>query len=92
MKLIITGKDQEYKVEGSLIKMHIRDFKKEFNNVFEKENELTINLNGLTAIDNQGVAAIAQLHNEALSKNIKLTVIGFNNKGLPNRLGIHKIA
>ena len=92
MKLIITNYNNEYKVKGNLVKLNIREFKNEFKDVFENKTDVTLNLIELNTIDNQGVAAIAQLHNEAISKNKKLTIIGFGNDQLANHFKSNKVA
>ncbi|MDO6595450.1 STAS domain-containing protein [Oceanihabitans sp. 2_MG-2023] len=92
MKLIITNTNNIYKVKGNLIKMNIPIFKSELKDVFNHKDDVILNLQGVTNIDNQGVVAIAQLHNEALSKNKKLSIIGFGKDKLSNTLISNKVA
>ena len=92
MKLIITKNNNIYKVKGNLIKMNIHVFKNELKDVFNKTDDVILNLQELNEIDNQGVVAIAQLHNEALSKNVKLSIVGLNNGQLSNHFKTTKVA
>lgn len=92
MKLIITNYDNVYKVKGNLIRLNIPIFKNELKDVFNQEGDVILNLQELSAIDNQGVVAIAQLHNEALSKNKKLSIVGLGNGQVSNRLKSDQVA
>ncbi|WP_055442660.1 STAS domain-containing protein [Lacinutrix himadriensis] len=92
MKLIITNSNNIYKVKGNLIKMNIPIFKNELKDVFNQADTIVLNLQELTNIDNQGVVAIAQLHNEALSKNKKLSIVGLNNGQLSTPFKSSKVA
>lgn len=76
MNLEITLQDNIFLVAGTLNKFNINEFKKEFNNIFEKQSTLTISIENVTSIDRYGVNALAQLHNESLVKGKKLFIIG----------------
>lgn len=76
MELQITNQDNLFQVTGTLTKFNVHHFKKEFSNIFDKQNTLTISIQNLTSIDRYGVNALAQLHNEALVKGKKLSIIG----------------
>lgn len=76
MDLQITNHDNLFQVTGTLTKFNVHHFKREFSNIFEKQNALTISIENLTSIDRYGVNALAQLHNEALIKGKKLSIIG----------------
>ena len=76
MDLQITNQDNFFQVTGTLSKFNVHHFKKEFSNIFDKQNTLTINIENLTSIDRYGVNALAQLHNESLVKGKKLSIIG----------------
>ena len=43
---------------------------------------MTINIQNVTSIDRYGVNALAQLHNEALVKGKKLSIIGMGSDDL----------
>ena len=92
MKLIITNYENVYRVKGNLIKLNIPIFKNELKDVFNQADDVILNLQELNAIDNQGVVAIAQLHNEALSKNKKLSIIGLDNGQVSSRLKSNQVA
>ena len=76
MDLQITNHDNLFQVSGTLNKFNIHQFKKEFSNIFDKQNALIISIENVTSIDRYGVNALAQLHNEALVKGKKLSIIG----------------
>lgn len=92
MKLIITNINNVYKVKGNLIRLNIPFFKNELKDVFNQADDVILNLQELSAIDNQGVVAIAQLHNEALSKNKKLSIVGLSNSQVSNRFKSNQVA
>ena len=55
---------------------------KEFNDIFDRENSLTINIEEVEWMDRYGVKAMTELHNEAISKNKKLSIIGMGCRDL----------
>ena len=71
-----------FKVKGILNKNSVNVFKEEFNNIFETVNTLTISIQDIVSMDKYGVDAIAKLHEEALAKNKRLSIIGFGCKEL----------
>ena len=76
MELKITNQDNLFQVTGILNKFNVHNFKKEFSNIFDKQDSLIISIENVTSIDRYGVNALAQLHNEALNKGKKLSIIG----------------
>ena len=82
MVLEISNCDNCYKIIGSLTQKNLSIFQNSFKNIFETNNNLTINIEGLKDIDREGISAITKLHNEALTKQKKLTIIGLGNKQL----------
>lgn len=76
MDLEITNVNNLFEVKGVLNKNNIYHFKREFSNVFDRQNSLTISIENLTSIDRYGVNALAQLHNESITKGKKLSIIG----------------
>jgi len=92
MNLLVTNYNNTYKVKGNLVKMNIRVFQNELKDVFKNRDAITLNLQELNNIDNHGVTAIAQLHNEAITKNKKLAIIGFGNNQLMNHFKSNKVA
>ncbi|EGV44544.2 STAS domain-containing protein [Bizionia argentinensis JUB59] len=82
MSLIISSSKNFFDIKGTLDRNSVSMFQKEFENVFEKLQSVTINIEGLKSIDKLGVTALAKLHNEALLKKTKLSIIGFGCKEL----------
>nr|WP_321232291.1 STAS domain-containing protein [uncultured Psychroserpens sp.] len=92
MNLEITQANNFFKVKGSLDRHNIHVFKKEFRNIFERANAITVSIENLTSIDRYGVSAIAQLHNEALVKNKRLSIIGLGHGNLYNHFKTEEAA
>ncbi|GGZ85984.1 STAS domain-containing protein [Algibacter mikhailovii] len=82
MNLEITNCNNFFKVKGTLNKGNVALFKYELKDVFEKRDQVTISIKDITGMDKYGVHAMAQLHEEALSKNKKLSIIGYGCKDL----------
>lgn len=82
MDLQITNCNNFFKVKGILNKTNIGFFQKEFNNIFDKFNDLTISIKDIESMDKYGVNAIAEIHEEALSKNKRFSIIGYGCKEL----------
>lgn len=78
MALSITNYNNRFKIKGILTKRQISEFQEAFKHVFEANNAITLNIEGLEKIDRYGVNALAQLHNEALNKNKRVSIIGGN--------------
>jgi len=76
MDLEITNSNNFFKVKGSLDRNNIHVFKSKFRNIFENVNAITISIEDLKSIDRYGVTAIAQLHNESIVKQKRLSIIG----------------
>lgn len=76
MDLEITHTNNFFSVKGSLDRHNIHVFKRKFRNIFEKANAITISIEDLKRIDRHGVTAIAQLHNESIVKQKRLSIIG----------------
>lgn len=92
MVLEISNCDNCYKIKGSLTKENLKAFQHTFKNIFSKVDELTINIEGLDSIDRDGVSAITKLHNKAISKNKKLTIVGLGCKELLDHIKTHNAA
>ena len=82
MILEISNCDNCYKIKGNLTKQHLNIFLHTFKTIFDETDDLVINIEELNAIDREGVSVITKLHNEAITKNKKLTIIGLGNKEL----------
>lgn len=82
MDLQISNCNNFFKVKGILDKRSIALFNEEFKNIFEKVNALTISIQDIVSMDKYGVDAISKLHEEALVRNKKLSIVGFGCKEL----------
>jgi len=76
MNIEITSYNNQFKIRGVLNRQNVNVFNSEFKNIFEKFNSLTLSIEGLTSIDRYGVNALAQLHNESISRHKSLSIIG----------------
>ncbi len=82
MELTITNYNTFFKVKGILNKKSVQQFQETFRNIFEELDSLTISIEGLESVDRHGVNALAKLHNESLTKNKSLSIIGYGCKDL----------
>ena len=82
MDLRISNQNNFYEVKGTLNKKNIHVFHNAFKNIFKTASKITINVEGLEAIDRQGKNALAQLHNESLAKRKSLSIIGSGREDL----------
>ena len=76
MNLEITNYNNQFKIKGVLNRQNVNEFTNVFKDIFETFNSLTLSIEGLTSIDRYGVTALAQLHNESISRNKSLSIIG----------------
>lgn len=76
MNLEITHHNNFFKVKGILDRNNLHIFQKEFKHIFDKFNALTISIESVEHIDRYGVNALAQLHNESITKGKSLSIIG----------------
>lgn len=82
MELQITSYNNFIKMKGILNRASLNVFNEAFNDIFEKVNALTVSIEHIEWMDKYGVKALADLHLEALSKNKKMSIIGFGCKEL----------
>lgn len=82
MNLTITHYNNFFKVTGILNRQSVGIFQKEFQDVFERLQSVTISIEGLQSIDREGVNALAKLHNESIASKKQLSIIGFGCKEL----------
>lgn len=82
MNLKITSSSNFFKLKGILDKNSLELFEQEFENIFEKVSTLTISIEEVEWMDRYGVKAMTGLHNEAIMKNKKLSIIGLGCKEL----------
>lgn len=76
MNIEITSYNNQFRIKGVLNRQNVNEFNSEFKNIFDKFDALTLSIEGLTSIDRYGVNALAQLHNESISRQKKLSIIG----------------
>ena len=76
MNIEITSYNNQFKIKGVLNRQNVNEFNYEFKNIFDKFDSLTLSIEGLTSIDRYGVNALAQLHNESISRQKRLSIVG----------------
>ena len=82
MELEITNYNNFFQIKGNLNKHNLDVFKNEFRHVFDRTNSLTISIEDIESMDRYGVNALAELHNESISKNKSMSIIGLGCKDL----------
>ena len=82
MNLRITNCNNFFKIKGSLNRETLAVFQAEFEHVFERFSSFTISIEDVEAMDRFGVEALAALHNEAVTKNKAMAIIGLGSKDL----------
>ena len=82
MDLKITHSHNFFKLKGILDRNSLELFQQEFKHIFEKVNSLTVSIEEVEWMDRYGVKAMSDLHNEALVKNKKLSIIGLGCREL----------
>jgi len=80
MNLQITNYNNFFKIRGVLNRKNLHLFQSEFEHIFDTLDKLTISIEGLESVDRYGVNALAKLHNEAITKQKSLSIIGFGCK------------
>ncbi len=84
MDLRITNCNNFFKMKGELNKKSLSIFQNEFQNIFNRVSTLTISIEDVKSMDRYGVKALTELHNEAVSKNKSMAIVGFGSKDLYN--------
>ncbi|WP_296380596.1 hypothetical protein [Winogradskyella sp.] len=82
MDLEITNYNNHFQIKGSLNKLNLKTFNARFSNIFDKLDDIHINIESVDSIDRAGVMALARLHNESITKSKRLSIIGFGCKEL----------
>jgi anti-anti-sigma regulatory factor len=82
MDLQITNYNNRFKIKGTLNKLNLKTFNARFANIFEKVDEILLDIEGVESIDRAGVMALARLHNESITKSKRLSIIGIGCKEL----------
>jgi len=92
MNLKITNSNNFFKLKGILDRNSLDLFQHEFKNIFEKLSSVTISIEEVEWMDHYGVKSMTELHNEAIKKNKKLSIIGFGCKELYDHFKYKTIA
>jgi anti-anti-sigma regulatory factor len=82
MNLRITSCNNYFKLKGVFDKESMNVFKSEFENIFDYFSNLTINIEEIESMDSHGVNALANLHQQSIERNRKLSIIGLGCKDL----------
>ncbi|RED46749.1 hypothetical protein DFQ10_101522 [Winogradskyella eximia] len=82
MDLEITNYNNRFQIKGTLNKLNLKTFNAHFANIFDKLDEVLLDIERVNAIDRAGVMALAKLHNESITKSKRLSIIGLGCKEL----------
>ena len=82
MDLQITNYNNRFKIKGTLNKLSLKTFNAKFANIFDKADEILLDIENVESIDRAGVMALARLHNESINKSKRLSIIGLGCKDL----------
>lgn len=82
MDLEITNYNNRFQLKGKLNKLSINTFNSHFVNIFDRVDEMLLDIEKLESIDRHGVMALARLHNESIVKSKRLSIIGLGCKEL----------
>jgi len=82
MDLQITSYNNRFRIKGTLNKLSLKTFDAHFSNIFQKLDEVILNIEHIESIDRAGVMALAKLHNESINRSKKLSIIGLGCKEL----------
>jgi uncharacterized protein YdcH (DUF465 family) len=82
MDLQITSYNNRFQIKGTLNKLNLKIFNAHFSNIFDKLDEVLLDIERIESIDRAGVMALARLHNESINKSKSLSIIGLGCKEL----------
>ncbi|GAA4246108.1 hypothetical protein KO504_11630 [Winogradskyella psychrotolerans] len=82
MDLEITNYNNRYQIKGTLNKLSLKTFNEHFANIFDKLDDVLLDIERVKGIDRAGVMALAKLHNESITKSKRLSIIGLGCKEL----------
>ncbi len=82
MDLQITNYNNRFQIKGTLNKLNLKTFNAHFANIFDKLDDILLDIEGIESIDRAGVMALARLHNESITKSKRLSIIGCGCKEL----------
>ena len=76
MSLRIKHQGETFLVEGNINSTTLKQFKNHLEFLLSYTKELTIDLNGVKGIDNDGVNVLKELYFKAITINKKFSIIG----------------
>lgn len=82
MDLQITNYNNRFQIKGTLNKLNLKTFNAQFSNIFDKLDDVLLDIEQVSSIDRAGVMALAKLHNESITKAKRLSIIGYGCKEL----------
>ncbi len=82
MDIQITNYNNRFQIKGTLNKLNLKTFNAHFANIFDKLDDVLLDIEGIESIDRAGVMALARLHNESITKSKRLSIIGCGCKEL----------
>lgn len=82
MDLQITSYNNRFQIRGTLNKLNVKTFNAHFANIFDRLDEILLDIEKVESIDRAGVMALARLHNESIVKSKRLSIIGLGCKEL----------
>ena len=82
MDLQITNYNNRFQIKGALNKLNLKTFNAHFSNIFDKLDDILLDIESVESIDRDGVMALARLHNESITKSKRLSIVGLGCKEL----------
>ncbi|GGW54848.1 hypothetical protein DFQ11_101392 [Winogradskyella epiphytica] len=82
MDLEITNYNNRFQIKGSLNKLNLKTFNSHFENIFDKMDNVLLDIEQVKSIDRAGVMCLARLHNESIEKSKRFSIIGLGCKEL----------
>ncbi|MTE26368.1 MULTISPECIES: STAS domain-containing protein [Winogradskyella] len=82
MDLQITNYNNRFQIKGTLNKLNLKTFHAHFSNIFDKLDDVLLDIESVESIDRAGVMALARLHNESITKSKRLSIVGLGCKDL----------
>ena len=82
MDLQITNYNNRFQIKGNLNKLNLKTFNTHFANIFDRLDDILLDIESVESIDRAGVMALAKLHNESIIKSKRLSIVGLGCKEL----------
>ena len=86
MGLSITNQESIYLLSGKLTYDNAPEFLNYFEGIIPESEEITINIEELSAIDKAGVNALVKAYSKSLEFNTRFFIIGFGSKEMHEHL------